>query len=45
VIVVIAADHPLPAEAYRQRLNGLAGLSHVTVEVRGAGTHHDHGHG
>ena len=45
VIAVIAADDPLPAEAYRHRLAGLAGLSHVTVEVRGAGSHHGHSHG
>jgi cation diffusion facilitator family transporter len=35
-IVVIAAEAPLPAEVYRTRLKGLAGLSHVTVEVRPA---------
>ena len=45
LIAVIAADTPLPVETYRQRLNGLAGLSHVTVEVRGAGSHHGHSHG
>lgn len=33
-IVVIAAAQPLPAEAYRARLAGLPGLSHVTVETR-----------
>ena len=44
-IAVLAAEHPQPAAAYHARLEGLAGLSHVTVEVRGAGdsTHH-HGH-
>lgn len=42
-IVVIAADHPLPAEAYRTRLAGLPGLSHLTIEVRRAGTAHSHG--
>ncbi len=49
VIAVIAADHPLPVEDYRARLAGLAGLSHVTVEVRGGrhahDDHHDHSHG
>lgn len=35
-IVIIAADHPLPAQAYRARLAGLPGLSHLTIEVRGA---------
>jgi Co/Zn/Cd efflux system component len=33
-IVVVAADAPQPAEAYRARLAGLPGLSHLTVEVR-----------
>jgi cation diffusion facilitator family transporter len=33
-IVVVAEDPPHPAEAYRRRLDGLAGLSHLTVEVR-----------
>lgn len=43
-IAVVAAAHPLPAEAYHARLKGLAGLSHVTVEVRSAGDHgHSHG--
>jgi cation diffusion facilitator family transporter len=51
VIAVIAATHPKPVATYRARLSGLAGLSHVTVEVRDARTgvdghdHHDHGHG
>jgi cation diffusion facilitator family transporter len=39
VIAVIAAEHPRPAETYRARLTGLAGISHVTVEVRDAGDH------
>lgn len=33
-IAVISADEPLAPEAYRARLAGLAGLSHVTLEVR-----------
>lgn len=33
-VAVVADDPPLPAEAYRARLEGLAGLSHLTVEVR-----------
>ena len=33
-IVVIGASSPQAPEAYRARLSGLAGLSHVTVEVR-----------
>jgi len=35
-IAVIRAEQPLAAEAYHARLKGLDGLSHVTVEVRGA---------
>lgn len=34
LLAVIAADDPQPPQAYRQRLAGLAGLSHITVEVR-----------
>lgn len=49
VIAVIAAAHPEPVAKYRARLAGLAGLSHVTVEVRGESHGHDdhagHGHG
>ena len=36
LVAVIAADDPLEPRAYRQRLAGLAGLSHITVEVRRA---------
>jgi cation diffusion facilitator family transporter len=43
-IAVIAADHPQPVATYRARLAGLAGLSHVTVEVRGSHDHQDHCH-
>lgn len=42
VIAVIASAHPKPVATYRARLAGLAGLSHVTVEVRNDS--HDHGH-
>lgn len=45
VIAVIAAAHPQPVATYRARLAGLAGVSHVTVEVRGSGEPRDHGHG
>jgi cation diffusion facilitator family transporter len=45
VIAVVAAEHPRAPEAYRKRLNGLRGLSHVTVEVRQAGGSDDHSHG
>lgn len=33
-VVVVSSPAPLAPEAYRARLKGLAGLSHVTVEVR-----------
>ncbi|MDZ4371693.1 MAG: cation diffusion facilitator family transporter [Phenylobacterium sp.] len=42
VIAVVSADSPLPAEHYRGRLAGLAGVSHVTIEVRGPDASHDH---
>lgn len=45
VIAVIAAAHPKPVATYRARLAGLAGLSHVTVEVRDIVAGHDHHHG
>lgn len=50
VIAVVAAAHPKPVATYRARLAGLAGLSHVTVEVRhdafsGVEGHDHHGHG
>lgn len=46
-VAVLASDDPLPVEAYRARLNGVAGLSHVTLEVRRAapGDLHGHAHG
>ncbi|HEX7887496.1 MAG TPA: CDF family Co(II)/Ni(II) efflux transporter DmeF [Phenylobacterium sp.] len=44
VIAVIAAADPKPVATYRARLAGLAGLSHVTVEIRGSGEPHDHHH-
>lgn len=34
VIVVVDGADARPAEVYRERLNGLPGLSHVTIEVR-----------
>ncbi|MFL5297843.1 MAG: cation diffusion facilitator family transporter [Phenylobacterium sp.] len=43
-VAVIAAQTPLPAEAYHARLQGVAGLSHVTVEVRGPSVDAHHGH-
>jgi cation diffusion facilitator family transporter len=46
-MAVIGAPHPQPVETYHRRLQGLTGLSHVTIEVRadgaGAGAHqHSH---
>ena len=38
-VAVIAAEEPSPAAAYHARLKGVPGLSHVTVEVRGASAH------
>lgn len=46
VIAVIAARQPQDPAAYRRRLAGLAGLSHVTLEVRADdGCAHTHTHG
>jgi Co/Zn/Cd efflux system component len=33
VMVSVVSEAPRPPAAYKQRLAGLAGLSHVTVEV------------
>jgi cation diffusion facilitator family transporter len=41
-VAVIAAEHPQPAEAYHARLLGVQGLSHLTIEVRGAVAAHGH---
>jgi cation diffusion facilitator family transporter len=42
VIAVVAGDDD--ADAYRARLAGLPGLSHVTIEVRAEAGHQHHGH-
>ena len=42
VIAVIAAAKPQAASVYRARLAGLAGLSHVTVEVHDLAEGHTH---
>lgn len=34
-VAVVSTPHPQAPDVYRARLKGLAGLSHVTVEVRG----------
>ncbi len=36
-VAVVAAEAPKSAEAYHQRLAGVAGLSHATIEVRAMG--------
>jgi len=41
-VAVISTPHPQDPQAYHDRLAGLEGLSHVTVEVRGADHLHDH---
>ncbi len=33
VIASVVSDSPQPPSVYKQRLEGLAGLSHVTIEV------------
>ncbi len=43
-VAVVVAERPLPASAYHARLEGLEGLSHVTVEVRGPDGGHGHTH-
>jgi cation diffusion facilitator family transporter len=32
-VISVISDHPLPPAAYKRRLGGLRGLSHVTIEV------------
>jgi len=32
-VISVVSDHPLPSATYKRRLNGLRGLSHVTIEV------------
>jgi cation diffusion facilitator family transporter len=39
LIASVVADHPQAPAAYKQRLAGLVGLSHVTVEVHACGEH------
>jgi cation diffusion facilitator family transporter len=38
-VAVVTADAPAPVETYRARLEDIPGLSHLTIEVRGAGAH------
>jgi cation diffusion facilitator family transporter len=39
LIAVVVADRPLPPDAYKARLVGIEGLSHVTVEVQACPDH------
>ncbi len=39
LIASIVSDQPQPPAAYKQRLEGIEGLSHVTVEVHGCEDH------
>ena len=39
LIASVVADHPQAPPAYKQRLAGIEGLSHVTVEVHACGDH------
>ena len=39
VVVSLVADRPQTPAAYKARLSGIAGLSHVTIEVHRADTH------
>jgi cation diffusion facilitator family transporter len=36
-VISLVSDHPLPPATYKRRLQGLRGLSHVTVEVEACG--------
>jgi len=42
-VISVVSDHPLPPAAYKRRLGGLHGLSHVTIEVETC-PHHDAAH-
>jgi cation diffusion facilitator family transporter len=39
-VISIVSDNPLPPTIYKRRLNGLPGLSHITVEVQKCTTPH-----
>ncbi|MEH2513245.1 cation diffusion facilitator family transporter [Nitrobacteraceae bacterium AZCC 1564] len=41
VIAALVSDRPQPPAIYKERLHGLKGLSHVTVEVHPCPHHHD----
>jgi Co/Zn/Cd efflux system component len=37
IIVSVVSDHPQAPDAYKARLDGLPGISHLTVEVNRCG--------
>jgi len=39
VIAAVVSDRPQPPAAYKARLDGIEGLSHVTVEVHACEDH------
>jgi len=39
LIAAIVSDHPQPPAAYKRRLDGISGLSHVTIEVHRCEAH------
>lgn len=39
LIAAVVSDNPQPPDAYKQRLAGISGLSHVTVEVHACESH------
>ncbi len=41
VIAALVSDRPQPPAIYKERLHGIEGLSHVTVEVHPCPHHHD----
>jgi Co/Zn/Cd efflux system component len=43
-VISLVSDHPRPPAAYKDKLAGLHGLSHVTVEVEPCPGHHPHEH-
>jgi cation diffusion facilitator family transporter len=39
LIAAIVSEHPQPPQSYKARLDGIAGLSHVTIEVHACRDH------
>ena len=42
MIASVVTEHPQPPAAYKARLAGIAGLSHVTIEVQPCPDHVPH---